>query len=70
MGRAKLPPRQRIFLNVPETFLAEIILLNPGLVNENGFHKSGALTNYFLSLARKDMEEKKERFQNEQQNRN
>lgn len=58
MPRPAIGPRRSVHVRLPEELYAELLLLRPELQDPNGSSKYGAINNYFISLVRRDLDER------------
>lgn len=58
MPRPSAGPRRQVHIRLPEELFAELVILRPELQDPNGSVKYGAFNQYFVSLVRRDLDER------------
>ena len=66
-GRPRLSPRRQLLIRIPEELFAEILLLNPQMQDETGLVRYGAISQYFNTIARHQLEERRSQLRREMQ---
>jgi len=61
-GRPALGPRKQVILRIPESKYAELLLLEPGLIDAQAFTRYGAINTFFNRLLEEHLTKRRQQL--------